>query len=1087
MDTPALPLPPALVKRVRSQPAVARDQNAEAGSSKQPLMTVEEAAAKIARKEQKKRRREQKALAIAAVVPNGVETTTVPNGEPSEAKEARAGRRRRDKGKAKAGDAAGGGGEWQCLPLAQSQVSKIPPIWTRDGRFYVTAENTSIHVHSASPPYARKSTLAASVKPHKAPITALLLSPLSPAHVVSASEDGSVKIWDLESGDVVQTIHVIEGKVLQMCIGQVAGRWEVFVTVCLARAGKKSASYRIFRFPYPTSSSSTPQALIFNKLGAAPTALFISPSSLYLVALAANKAYTFLLPLPGSSPSPDWKAQLVKFVTDQPLTCGTFAPLDKLKPKAEDWFATGDEKGVIRLWHGLGQAFRLLGASGQSKDGAEVEKRLPTTSLHWHAHAVAALAFTPSGSQLLSVGEESVLVQWHLASGKREYIPRLGGKPILSLAIKQAAVKGQEEEWWMAFADGAVQKVGAGSGRIEGVGQGVKIDPLRQTDATTPYPLTLHPSTSALVLPSSNPGTLQFVNPAQTSLLFDLEVAPSNRVSRRDDKHLVPVAVEHVAFSDAVKGQCEWMATVEGRKGDEWEGGGEVRNLKIWRWDGQRYLVNTQFPRPHGITEISSLAFSPLNTPTSPALPYLLSTAIDGTAKLWQVRQSKKSEHGKNASKRPASYDLFWSSRSSWTYRSLPILSASFSPDSTLIALAHGASGVLSLWDTESNVLLRALDAGGSLKCLNHVVFAGESGRWVVGAGQGGVVSWDLLSCEKTTSVSSQNITSLLPLPHSNSFLTAQTISHSTIISIYTPTSSTPLRSVTVPHALRTLLYLPSSRQAQASSAAAGSHLNFAALTLTGDLLRLGDDTSSAPISSTLALAPEEDDKGKGKLSIWQEMFGEQAFLAPTSTSATEAGPSTLPLPDRKAQATGRKGAVAVYDGPSHTLPPAHLLFDGFMQAILDAGSYAAQAVAGEGDGGGEGGDKVLYEMEEEAGAGGLEGRVQEREVGVDEVKELEVFFSGLLAEKSKGKGRAVVNGANGHPEEEEEEEEMEVEVEEPEERPAVVSKVNGSTPRKVNGAARMTEEEEDRVVSHAEQGASGKKGKKRRAPKDLD
>lgn len=163
---------------------------------------------------------------------------------------------------------------------------------------------------------------------------------------------------------------------------------------------------------------------------------------------------------------------MVKFVTDQPLTCGSFAPTDKLG-KGEDWFATGDLKGVIRLWHGLGQAFRLIGPKNSSNSNDE-ERRLPTTSLHWHAHAVASLAFTPSGSQLLSVGEESVLVQWHLGTGKREYVPRLGGRPIVSLAVKEA-LRGKEEEWWMAFEDGSVVKVGAGSGNVENVGQGVKI------------------------------------------------------------------------------------------------------------------------------------------------------------------------------------------------------------------------------------------------------------------------------------------------------------------------------------------------------------------------------------------------------------------------------------------------------------------------------------------------------------------------------------------------------------------------------------------------------------------------------------
>jgi NET1-associated nuclear protein 1 (U3 small nucleolar RNA-associated protein 17) len=77
-------------------------------------------------------------------------------------------------------------------------------------------------------------------------------------------------------------------------------------------------------------------------------------------------------------------------------------------------------------------------------------------------------------------------------------------------------------------------------------------------------------------------------------VLFDLEVAPSNRIARRDEKELEPVAVELVAFSgagpgeSAAHGQSEWMATIEGRQGDEYEGAGAVCNLKVWRWDGAR-------------------------------------------------------------------------------------------------------------------------------------------------------------------------------------------------------------------------------------------------------------------------------------------------------------------------------------------------------------------------------------------------------------------------------------------------------------------------------------------------------------------
>lgn len=178
-------------------------------------------------------------------------------------------------------------------------------------------------------------------------------------------------------------------------------------------------------------------------------------------------------------------------------------------------------------------------------------------------------------------------------------------------------------------------------------------DPLRpQGDINVPYPITIHPPTRAVVLPSSHSSTLQFVDPSSSSVLFDLEVAPSNRVSRRDDKELEPVSVEHVAFNDAIEnGHDRWMATVEGRKGDELEGGGLVKNLKIWKWQNDKYSISTQFPRPHGSSDVTKVVFSTSTSVASSssgsaAQPYLLTASADGTAKLWQVRQVKKLEAG---------------------------------------------------------------------------------------------------------------------------------------------------------------------------------------------------------------------------------------------------------------------------------------------------------------------------------------------------------------------------------------------------------------------------------------------------------
>lgn len=73
-----------------------------------------------------------------------------------------------------------------------------------------------------------------------APITSLILSPINVNHILTSSEDGTVKIWDLESQDMIDTIRVTDGKVAQMCVGQIGETWEVFATI-ICRVPKKNA------------------------------------------------------------------------------------------------------------------------------------------------------------------------------------------------------------------------------------------------------------------------------------------------------------------------------------------------------------------------------------------------------------------------------------------------------------------------------------------------------------------------------------------------------------------------------------------------------------------------------------------------------------------------------------------------------------------------------------------------------------------------------------------------------------------------------------------------------------------------------
>ena len=74
----------------------------------------------------------------------------------------------------------------------------------------------------------------------------------------------------------------------------------------------------------------------------------------------------------------------------------------------ESCIATGDVKGQILLWYASFSfvwIFLMLARYYLDVDG-DVSAKPRTSTLHWHAHGVSALAFHPDGNYLLS-GEYS--------------------------------------------------------------------------------------------------------------------------------------------------------------------------------------------------------------------------------------------------------------------------------------------------------------------------------------------------------------------------------------------------------------------------------------------------------------------------------------------------------------------------------------------------------------------------------------------------------------------------------------------------------------------------------------------------------
>ena len=359
------------------------------------------------------------------------------------------------------------------------------------------------------------------------------------------------------------------------------------------------------------------------------TGLAISPNGAWLVATAGHKVHI--------AKTSSLSMGFTKYVSPERLTCLTFHPF-------EEYFATGDDKGIIRLWYCLNDNL-AVSARG-------VEKRTQTTSLHWHAHAVSSVTFTPNGAYLLSGGEEAVLVIWQLHTGKKEFVPRVGA-PISTVSISRSRIN--EEEYLLGLADSTYTFISSASlkitrsysrikigtcchGLVDNLNAYFTIDPEVPQEWTLnlrppSVPLAIQPLTSALLLPSSHPSSLQMYSPLSSTFICELEVSPSNRVSRRDDKPIIQSRVEKAVVSASGK----WMATIDSRNGDA--GFRAEVYLKFWSWatKERNWVLNTRVDWPHGTHAVTYCSFSP--TPDANDRMYLVTTGEDAVIKVWRRRQ----------------------------------------------------------------------------------------------------------------------------------------------------------------------------------------------------------------------------------------------------------------------------------------------------------------------------------------------------------------------------------------------------------------------------------------------------------------
>ncbi|KAG2459370.1 WDR75 protein, partial [Polypterus senegalus] len=548
--------------------------------------------------------------------------------------------------------------EVRVVRCGGSRIHYRKALFSVDSRFLLCAAGNRVQVLST-----QSLECQHILEGHSSLVSGLVLNPANHLQLYSCSVDGIIKLWDFTDGLLMKTFHT-RYKLLAL-YASAAHPGVLFGKIPMNNE-EASGLFQLVALRLPKSSRQEEDiaelSCVLMDVSPSPGATCFSSRGEYIASVkdlrllvyffSSQKAFSFSLKATG------------KKEVNNVFTCVDCHP-------KEDCIATGHMDGKIRLWRNFNQ-----------------KKTYTYCTMHWHHSAVSDLAFTPEGTNLLSGGVESVLVQWRYDEPqKRDYLPRLGG------TIELVAVSPDGSLLCTSHSDN--------SGTVRA---GLNFDPRSR----------------ALVM-NGRPGHLQFYCLERDLQLYSLDIVQQEIIH---ECGLQQFEVAHVAFD--AKGA--WLATVEERTGKR----SDVELcLKLWAYDesSQSFTLNTTVMTPHD-DHVVALCFCP-----GSGTPMLVTAGSDGCFKAWVLGFDSDEEGPKPG----------WSCDFVGTYHGLGAATCCFSQDGSILAVAF--EQIVTVWSPLSWELLATFcQPPGHIR---ELCFGRQScARYLLGSTSANLLCcWDLLTC----------------------------------------------------------------------------------------------------------------------------------------------------------------------------------------------------------------------------------------------------------------------------------------------------------------------------------------------------
>ncbi|KAM6934428.1 WD repeat-containing protein 75 [Xenentodon cancila] len=608
-----------------------------------------------------------------------------------------------------------------------SKITFREPVISKDSRFLLCASGYCVKVFSTS-----TEECIHDLQGHTDLVTGVLLRPTNHLQVYSCSVDGTVRLWDFTDGILIKT-YVI-GYPIYSIYASANHEGVIFVVIPM-QSDRRSELFQLVAVHMPQCGDQVVEArelsAVLSNVSPNPAAITFGRGGEYLASAKDLQLEVYFFK----------KSKSYRFSLKEDNKKGgknTFRCIS-CHPK-DDCIATGHEDGKIRLWRNFNH-----------------KKEYTYSTLHWHHSAVSSLCFTPEGTNLLSGGVESVLVQWRYnQESQRDFLPRLGA------AITHIVVSPDGSLFCTSHSDNKItiiQSCVKVSSVIQGLVKGEDV----RTD------LMVDPRSKALVL-NGKPGHLQFYSLQRDKLLYNLDIVQQEYIH---ESGLEQFDVVKAAFN----GSGTWLATVEERKQKRAEL--EV-NLKLWAFDDQTqsFVLNTTISAPHE-AGITAMCF---NQTFSSQTTMLVSTSRDGHFKVWQLgAQAHTEDEGPS-----------WLCDFVGAYHSLVPGCCCFSADSSLLAVSF--QEVVTVWSPASWEILATLSQPpgvirdlcfGRLSCSKYLLGTTTSKL---------LCCWNLLTCSLEWSTS-MDISLLLADPLSGNMAAFCFQAESTDLFVFKPSEPRPLFS----------------------------------------------------------------------------------------------------------------------------------------------------------------------------------------------------------------------------------------------------------------------------------------------------